>query len=60
MLETVRWKVVLGPEQTLFALDDKGYEALARNNAELARWASEASWQLDFYRRTRNKAGDSK
>lgn len=35
-----------GSDWVLFALDAQGYESLARNNAELTRWATEASWQL--------------
>ena len=39
----------------MFALTARGYEALSRNLAEMARWAKEASYQLDFYRRTRQQ-----
>jgi hypothetical protein len=46
----VAWRVA--PQGT-FSLDARGYEALSRNLAEITRWAQEASWQLDFYRRTR-------
>lgn len=49
-LEDVAWRVA--PQGT-FSLDARGYEALSRNLAEITRWAQEASWQLDFYRRTR-------
>lgn len=52
-LETVRWQVVEVGGEALFALPARGYEALSRNLAEMARWSREASWQLDFYRRTR-------
>jgi hypothetical protein len=52
-LESVKWRVVLHSGQVYFALDAKGYEALSRNISELTTWAGEASWQLDFYRRSR-------
>jgi len=52
-LEAVRWAVLEYKGEALFALPARGYEALSRNMAELARWATEASWQLDFYRRQR-------
>lgn len=52
-LESVRWQVVEVGGEALFALPARGYEALSRNLAEMARWSREASWQLDFYRRTR-------
>lgn len=54
-LETVRWQVVEVGGETTFALTARGYEALSRNLAEMARWAKEASYQLDFYRRTRQQ-----
>ena len=42
----------------------KSLEALARNLADTIRWAKEASWQLDFYRDSRQPAekpeGDAK
>lgn len=43
--------------ESLFAVTAKGYESLARNLADTIRWAKEASWQLDFYRDTRQPAG---
>lgn len=50
--------------ESLFAVTAKGYESLARNLADTIRWAKEASWQLDFYRDTRQSAeqpqGDKK
>lgn len=55
-LEPVKWQVVSVEEQTKFALDADNYEALSRNIAAMVRWATEASWQLDFYRRTRSPA----
>lgn len=36
----------------IFALDADGYEALARNLAEVLRWVTEATAQLDYYRRS--------
>ena len=54
-LESVRWEVVEVGSEAMFALPARGYEALSRNMAELARWAREASYQLDFYRRTRQQ-----
>lgn len=61
--ETVKWQVVQVNGESLFAVTAQGYEALARNLAETIRWAKEASWQLDFYRETRQSAetqGDKK
>ncbi len=40
----------------MFALRGKDYESLSRNTAEMIRWAKEASYQIDFYRRTRQPA----
>ena len=54
-LETVRWQVVEGGGESAFTLTARGYEALSRNLAEMARWTKEASYQLDFYRRTRQR-----
>lgn len=62
-LETVRWQVVEVDGEALFALPARGYEALSRNMSEMVRWAREASYQLDFYRRTRQQPvpeGDGK
>jgi hypothetical protein len=39
----------------MFALTAKGYEAMARNLADVAQWMQEASWQLNFYTATRAK-----
>lgn len=41
--------------ESLFAVTARGYEALARNLADTIRWAKEASWQLDFYRDSRQQ-----
>lgn len=46
-LGDVSWTVT--PEGK-FCLDARGYEQLSRNNAEVLRWISEASWQIDYYR----------
>lgn len=46
--------------QTLLALPARGFEALMRNLAEMVRWSSEASYQLDFYRSGRTKADEPK
>lgn len=54
-LESVRWEAVEVGGEAMFALTARGYEALSRNLAEMARWAKEASYQLDFYRRTRQQ-----
>ncbi|URA07017.1 hypothetical protein P9A47_gp49 [Xanthomonas phage Elanor] len=43
--------------EALFAVTARGYEALSRNLADTIRWAKEASWQLDFYRDTRQPDG---
>lgn len=51
--ESVQWRIVEVGGETLFALPARGYEALARNLADTIRWVQEASWQMDFYRRTR-------
>lgn len=62
-LENLSWRVVLVDGVPLFALDAQGYSALARNVAEMTRWAGEASWQMDYYRRSRdagNTQGDAK
>jgi len=52
----VTWRVVEVDGEAYFALPSRGYEALSRNVAEMIRWAREASYQLDFYRRTRQPA----
>lgn len=52
-VEQVKWQVVEVDGEPLFALTARGYEALSRNVSEMVRWAQEASWQLDFYRRGR-------
>lgn len=52
-LEAVKWQVFDSAGGPMFALQARGYEALARNMAELTRWMSEARYQLDFYRRDR-------
>ncbi len=54
-LEDVQWKVLQSGSEPYFALTTKGYEALSRNIAELTRWAQEASYQIDFYRRSRKQ-----
>lgn len=54
-LESVQWEVVEIGGEPMFALPARGYEALSRNMAELARWAREASYQLNFYRQTRQQ-----
>lgn len=59
-LETVRWQVVEVGGESAFALTARGYEALSRNLAEMARWAKEASYQLDFYRRTRQQSAQAR
>lgn len=46
--------------ESLFAVTARGYESLARNLADTIRWAKEASWQLDFYRDTRQQAEQPK
>lgn len=46
--------------QTLLALPARGFEALMRNLAEMVRWSSEASYQLDFYRSGRTRADEPK
>lgn len=51
--EAVTWKVVEAEGETLFAVTAQGYEALANTLADTIRWVQEASWQLDFYRSTR-------
>lgn len=45
--------MVIPGDVSLYALDTRGYEALSRNLAEVARWMKEASWQLEFYRSSR-------
>lgn len=55
-LESVQWKVVEVAGETYFALPARGYEALSRNMAEIVRWSKEATYQLDFYRKTRQPA----
>ena len=59
-LETVRWQVVEVGGESAFALTARGYEALSRNLAEMARWVKEASYQLDFYRRTRQQPAQAR
>lgn len=54
--EAVQWKVIQVDGESFFAVTTKSYEALARNLADTIRWAKEASWQLDFYRETRQPA----
>lgn len=51
--ESVQWRLVQVDGETLFAVTARGYESLSRNLAETIRWAKEASWQLDFYRDSR-------
>jgi hypothetical protein len=53
----VTWRVVQVDGSPVFVLDTPGYEAISRNLAEVARWMQEASWQLDFYRKTRTPTG---
>jgi hypothetical protein len=55
-LETVKWHVVSIGGVAMFALDAQGYESLSRNLAALSTWMGEATWQMDFYRRTRDGA----
>lgn len=59
-LQKVEWKVLTpetarellkDPRAVYFGLTPQGYEAQARNVAELIRWAKEASWQLEYYRK---------
>lgn len=52
----VRWHVEGDGVTARFWVDARGYEALSRNEAEKVRWAREAGYQLDFYRRTRGDA----
>lgn len=52
-LEAVKWQVFDSTGGPMFALPARGYEALARNMAELTRWMVEARYQLDFYRLNR-------
>lgn len=56
--ESFTWRVVVVSGEPLIALDPKDYEALARNLAELARWAGEASYQIEFYRRRQEPANE--
>ncbi|ATS92242.1 o-spanin [Stenotrophomonas phage DLP4] len=58
--ESVEWRVVQVDGESLFAVTARGYEALSRNLADTIRWAKEASWQLDFYRDSRQPADDPK
>ena len=54
--EQVKWKVLTpktlpeGEDWVYFALTSKQYEALARNIADMIRWAREAKWRLRYYR----------
>lgn len=52
-LKAVTWKVFVDNGVSYFALDAKGYEDLATNNAELLRWVKEASFQMKAYREDR-------
>jgi hypothetical protein len=52
-LEDIKWRVVLVDGVPLFSLDARNYEALTRNMGQISSWVSEASWQLDFYVRSR-------
>lgn len=54
------WRIVQVDGQTLLALPARGFEALMRNLAEMVRWSSEASYQLDFYRDSRRPAEPTK
>jgi hypothetical protein len=49
----MKWRVVQVDGEPLFAVDAAGYEALSRDLAEVARFMREASWQIQFYRQTR-------
>lgn len=55
----MRWRVLQVDGVPHFALTAGDYEAMSRNVAEMTRWAIEASYQLDFYRRTRQPAINS-
>lgn len=53
--EAVKWRVVEVDGEAMFALTEKGYEALARNIADVARWMKEVSYQINFYRDSRKQ-----
>lgn len=46
VLTGAKWSVT---EEGRFCVDARGYEALARDQAEVLRWVGESSWQLDYY-----------
>lgn len=45
----VDWKVIETPEGPMLALDQRQFENLSNNLAEILRWVREAAWRLHYY-----------
>lgn len=54
-MEGYKWTVMApgyfrNPDAIYFCVEPPGYEAAARNQAEVLRFMREAVWQLNYYR----------